>query len=65
MNESRLLVEKEEVFVFLDKLQASGEVNMFGAIPYVQNAFFVEKPEASELWKEWTETYHERHADDE
>ena len=29
----------EKYFVYLDDLRESGEINMFGAVPYLQQAF--------------------------
>jgi len=57
-------MNKEEVFQFLDDLRESGIVNMFGATPYVQEAFGVKKMEARELVVEWMKTFSERHAND-
>ena len=29
----------EKIFAYLDDLRESGEINMFGAVPYLQQAF--------------------------
>lgn len=53
--------EKEEVFTFLDSLREWGGVNMFGAGPYVQEAFEVNRREAQNLLAEWMRTFAQRH----
>lgn len=53
--------EKILVFVFLDNLRESGETNMFGAVPYIRNAFGLNYVEARELLKEWMFTFGTRH----
>ena len=50
-------IEKQEMFEYLDTLRESGVVNMFGATPYVQEAFDLTKIEAREILKEWMENY--------
>ena len=50
-------MEKEEMFDYLDILRETGVVNMFGATPYVQEAFDLTKAEARAILKEWMETY--------
>ncbi len=52
---------QEKVNVFLDKLRESGAINMFGAAPYVSDAFGVTKYEARDLVKNWMQTFAERH----
>ena len=52
---------QEEVNVFLDNLRESGAINMFGAAPYVSDAFGVSKYEARDLVINWMETFAERH----
>ena len=52
---------QEKVNVFLDKLRESGATNMFGAAPYVSDAFGVSKYEARDLVINWMETFAERH----
>jgi len=44
---------KEDVFIFLDTLRESGATNMFGAGPYVQEEFELNKYDARELVKAW------------
>ena len=53
--------QKTEIFEYLDRLRESGAVNMFGAAPYVEQNFDVDRREAKALHKEWMETFAERH----
>lgn len=49
-------------FEFLDDLQESGVTNMFGARPYLLEAFpKLSKQEAEDILTEWMSTYDERH----
>jgi hypothetical protein len=50
-------LEKEELFDYLNTLRETGVVNMFGATPYVQEAFDLTKKEAQAILKEWMENY--------
>lgn len=52
---------QDTVNVFLDELRESGDLNMFGAAPYVSDAFGVSKYEARDLVKNWMQTFAERH----
>jgi len=54
-------VFKESVFQYLDDLRESGVTNMFGATPYIQDEFGVDKREAMALLVEWMQTFSERH----
>lgn len=45
------------MFTFLDKLRESGATNMFGASPYLESNFFMEKKEARAILAGWMETY--------
>jgi len=59
-------IEKPEIveeahLVYLDDLRDSGETNMFGAGPYVEATFDLNKKEARSIVKYWMETYSERH----
>ena len=45
-----------EEFAFLNRLRESGDVNMFGASPYVEEAFDVDRNTAKEIvgaWMRW------------
>lgn len=54
-------VNKEEVFKYLDDLRETGSTNMFGATPYIVEAFDVDKRTARSLLREWMDTFDERH----
>lgn len=47
--EESLPGEIDREFSFLDNLRASGAVNMYGAVPYLQEAF----PQWSQDWHKW------------
>lgn len=53
-------IDKEEVFDFLDALRESGATNMYGARPYIEDEFGVDKKEAGGLLSEWMRTFEER-----
>ena len=42
---------------FLSKLRTSGKTNMFGAAPYLQQTFDLEKKEAKDLLAYWMGSY--------
>lgn len=42
-------------FKFLNRLRESGITNMYGASPYIAEAFDVNKREASKILVEWME----------
>lgn len=48
-----------KVYMFLNDLQKSGIVNMFGANSYIESAFGVSKQEAHTLLTYWMEHYEE------
>jgi hypothetical protein len=52
----------EVYFEYLDKLRESGVTNMFGAAPYLAEAFSLTKPEARTILGEWMKTFTERHS---
>lgn len=51
-----------EYFEYLDNLRESGVTNMFGATPYLQQAFGLSRYEARDVLLKWMETFNERHA---
>lgn len=53
-------MDKEAVFEYLDALRESGTINMFGAGPYVQEAFGLDRRDARDLVIEWMETFSTR-----
>ena len=44
---------------FLDELRESGDVNMFGARPYIMDEFGLDKHEAGEILTEWMKNFEE------
>ena len=53
-------MNKEEYFDYLDGIRDSGIVNMFGAGPYLQDAFGLSRYEARDILLEWMNTFAER-----
>lgn len=49
------------MFQWLDALRESGQINMFGATPYLAEEFDLSKEEAKKIWTEWARTFGERH----
>lgn len=52
---------QEKVNIYLDTMQKSGVINMFGAAPYISEVFGVNKQEARQYLKNWMDTYQDRH----
>lgn len=52
---------EKAVFEYLDRLRESGETNMWGAVPYIQEEFDIYKGEAGDLHTKWMKTFGERH----
>jgi hypothetical protein len=46
-----------EVMEFLNELRESGEVNMFGAVPYVEAEFGYDRPTSKTFTKLWRENF--------
>lgn len=51
---------KDQYFEFLDSLRESGATNMFGAAPYLQDAFGLDRYEAKDILLEWMQTFSQR-----
>tara|TARA_R100001510_G_C7655602_1_gene214852 strand:+ start:3803 stop:3985 length:183 start_codon:yes stop_codon:yes gene_type:complete len=59
------MIDKDEVFQFLDELRESGVTNMFGAASFIRTSFpNVDKKQSRELLSEWMETFAERQTTD-
>lgn len=54
-------MDKEKYFVYLDELRESGVTNMFGAAPYLEDEFDLDRKEAKAVLVEWMRTFNERH----
>jgi len=52
-------VEQKEYFDYLAELRDSGITNMFGAAPYLQKAFGLEKDEARKILSAWMKSFNE------
>lgn len=46
-------------YEFLEELRQSGETNMYGATPYLQDQFGLDKNEAFEILGNWMDNYQE------
>ena len=44
-------------WIYLEKLRRSGEINMFGAVPYLVRDFGISRQEARDILREWMENY--------
>ena len=55
-----VVTEKEKMFLYLDDLRESGQVNMFGSGPYLQSEFELTRYEARDVVLEWMKTFGER-----
>jgi hypothetical protein len=51
----------DDMLVFLDKLRNSGETNMFGAAPNLEEAYGLTRAEAKATLLYWMGTYSDRH----
>lgn len=51
----------DEHLEYIDELRDSGVTNMFGAVPYVQKEFGLERDEAKAYLFYWMRTFSERH----
>jgi hypothetical protein len=52
--------QEKEVLEYLNDLRSSGATNMFGARPYIESEFMVDKKEASRLLTLWMSNYNEK-----
>lgn len=51
----------DEHLKYLDRLRESGKTNMFGAAPYLQKKFGIDRKEAGQILLEWMRTFSARH----
>jgi|TARA_B100001094_G_scaffold162704_1_gene157467 hypothetical protein len=47
----------EQYFNYLDELRENGETNMFGAAPYLQDEFGLDRKEAREILQNWMNNF--------
>lgn len=50
-------------YEFLDELRDSGATNMYGARPYLADAFDLDRKESAAILTDWMETFSNRHKD--
>ena len=53
----------DEHLEYLDDLRESGVTNMFGATPYVEGEFDLNREDARAILNYWMATFSERHKD--
>ena len=54
----------QEALVFLDDLRESGNINMFGACPYLEDMFgpeFMNRRQSKDVLSYWMKTFSKRH----
>lgn len=54
------IVNKQEVYEYLSELRESGETNMYGARPYLQEEFGFTKEEARSWLLAWMKDFDEK-----
>ena len=52
-----MTIDKSEMFEYLDTLRDTGVTNMFGAGPYLEQAFDIDRREAKTVSMEWMKQY--------
>lgn len=53
----KITSEELEIFNYLNDLRKSGECNMFGAVPYIQDEFGLDLREARKVLNLWMDNY--------
>ena len=48
---------EKEIFYFLNDLRESGRTNMFGASPYIESKFGIDKYEARKILAKWMDNF--------
>ena len=56
-NNDEWLKLRNKAFKYLNSLRESGEVNMFGARPYLMREFNIKQSEASDLLSDWMKSF--------
>lgn len=60
MENTRKATEQEmEVLSFLNNMRESGLINMFGAAPYIEDTFEVDRKEATRLLMLWMRNFNQ------
>lgn len=58
------MIDRKEVFAYLDILRESGATNMFGAGPYIQETFSCDRREARQLLLDWMKYFSSKNSDE-
>ena len=53
------LIDRWNQYLFLDRLRESGKINMFGAVPYLEQAFKLSRKEATGVLMDWMNGHQE------
>ena len=48
---------ENEVFLYIEELRESGETNMFGVAPYIQERFQMSRKDARDILSLWMKSY--------
>ena len=57
----RPAVVRDEHLLYLDDLRESGDTNMYGATPYIEEEFGLSPSDARQVLSYWMKTFSERH----
>lgn len=52
---------RDELFAFLDIIRESGQINMFGAAPVLEETYGLSRRDARQVLLEWMDTFSQRH----
>lgn len=55
-------VVTDAMLTYLDELRESGRTNMWGACPYLEGVFGLNRKDSNAVLGYWMETFSERHA---
>jgi len=55
-----MTVLDSDVFQYLDELRELGVTNMFGAVPYLEREFSVDRKIGQQLLSDWMATFEQR-----
>ena len=59
MTEYQIIPEWEKYYTYLEKLRKSGATNMYGAAPWLEARFGIEKELAYDILANWMKNYDE------
>ena len=54
-----------EYWIYLEELRRSGEINMYGATPYLMKEFDLSRSEAQKILVDWMQNYNPDDYDEE